>query len=188
MISPTIMRRPLWSGSFARPVQPSRAAAKFRPCSHLHRERGGRRESIRRSICPKTSSCHSILTTGIPGPSQCRDYRQEDIGCWLSSSLTTILPASRGIPKIGHRSTSLMSVSVRGTWAYLGRMRQLRDKPRLKPGDQLWKVPWPTGSVGRYSFAMPARSINADHFLMSPSSRAFNCSGVLAWASMPSSA
>src|SRR5262245_26260966 len=40
----------------------------------------------------------------------------------------------------------------------------------------------------RYCFGMPARSITAAHLPMSAASRALNSSGVLALASMPSSA
>src|SRR5215831_672931 len=43
-------------------------------------------------------------------------------------------------------------------------------------------------SARRYCLGMPARSITAAHLPMSPARRAFNSSGVLALASMPSSA
>src|SRR5262249_37998418 len=43
-------------------------------------------------------------------------------------------------------------------------------------------------SACRYCFGMPARSITAAHLPMSPARRALNSSGVLALASMPSSA
>src|SRR5215469_2859331 len=43
-------------------------------------------------------------------------------------------------------------------------------------------------STPRYCLGMPARSITAAHLPMSPARRAFNSSGVLALASIPSSA
>ena len=43
-------------------------------------------------------------------------------------------------------------------------------------------------SARRYCLGMPARSITAAHLPMSPARRAFNSSGVLALASIPSSA
>ena len=52
-----------------------------------------------------------------------------------------------------------------------------------------WRIGPPAASFAiRYCLGMPARSITAAHFLISPSSRAFNCSGVLALASIPRSA